>query len=172
MLFRSEKSTVAAARHFKMLANMFDGDWNLALASYNVGQGFVQQAVKRAKTSDYWQLSASTKFLPRDTREYVPMIWAAIIIAKNPQQFGFDIEAQPPFAYDVVTVPDAINLATVAEWLDTTVDTLKDLNPALRRNTTPMGEYPLRVPVGTKATDRKSTRLNSVTSLSRMPSSA
>lgn len=146
-----EKSTVAAAKHFKMLANMFNGDWNLALASYNVGQGFVLGAVKRAKTSDYWQLSASTKYLPRDTREYVPMIWAAIIIAKNPQQFGFDLETQPPLAYDVVRVPDAISLATVAEWIDSSVDALRDLNPELRRNTTPMGEHDLRVPVGTKA---------------------
>lgn len=146
-----EKSTEAAAKHLKMLSKMFDGDWNLALASYNVGQGFVLQAVKKAKTSDYWQLSASTKFLPRDTREYVPMIWAAIIIAKNPKQFGFDIDVQAPLAYDTVTVPDAIGLVTVAEWIDSTVDTLKDLNPELRRNTTPMGQHELRVPVGTKA---------------------
>jgi membrane-bound lytic murein transglycosylase D len=146
-----EKSTVAAAKHFKMLANIFNGDWTMALASYNVGQGFVLQAEKRAKTTDYWQLSASTKFLPRDTREYVPMIWAAIIIAKNPQQFGFDIDTKEPLTYDVVTVPDAIGLATVAEWIDSTVEVIKDLNPELRRNTTPMGEHELRVPKGTKA---------------------
>ena len=146
-----EKSTLAAARHFKMLGKMFDGDWTLALASYNVGQGFVLNAVKRAKTSDYWKLSASTRYLPRDTREYVPMIWAAIIIAKNPEQFGFQIEPRGPLAYDVVTVPDAIGLTTVAEWIESTVEVIKDLNPELRRNTTPMGEHELRVPVGTRA---------------------
>ena len=146
-----EKSTAAAAKHLKMLAGMFDGDWNLALASYNVGQGYVLQAVKRAKTNDYWQLSASTKYLPRDTREYVPMIWAAIIIAKNPQQFGFDLATAEPLQFDTVTVPDAIALSTVAEWIDTTAETLKDLNPELRRPTTPMDAYELKVPVGTKA---------------------
>lgn len=145
-----EKSTEAAAKHFKMLATMFNGDWTMALASYNVGQGFVLQAIKKAKTTDYWELSSSTKFLPRDTREYVPMIWAAIIIAKNPQQFGFEFETRAPLAYDTVTVPDAISLATVAEWIDSTVDVLKDLNPELRRNTTPTGEHDLRVPTGTK----------------------
>ncbi len=147
-----EKSTEAAAKHLKMLAKMFNGDWNLALASYNVGQGKVLNAVKRAKTTDYWKLTESTKFLPRDTRAYVPMIWAAIIIAKNPQQFGFDVPASEPLAYDVVTLPDAIDLRTVAEWIDSTVDVLKSLNPELRRNLTPMGEHDLRVPVGTKAT--------------------
>lgn len=146
-----EKSTIAAAKHFKMLGKMFDGDWTLALASYNVGQGFVMNAVKRGKTTDYWKLSAGTKLLPRDTREYVPMIWAAIIIAKNPQQFGFEIETHEPLAYDVVTVPDAISLATVAEWLEISVDVIRDLNPELRRNTTPMGEHDLRVPTGAKA---------------------
>ena len=145
-----EKSTEAAAKHFKMLANMFNGDWTMALASYNVGQGFVLQAIKKAKTNDYWQLSSTTKFLPRDTREYVPMIWAAIIIAKNPAQFGFEIDTKPPLAYDVVRVPDAISLSTVAEWIDSTVEVLKDLNPELRRNTTPTGEHELRVPVGAK----------------------
>ena len=146
-----EKSTEAAARHLKMLGKMFDGDWTMALASYNVGQGRVLTAVKRAKTSDYWQLSASTKFLPRDTREYVPMIWAAIIIAKSPAQFGFDIETRDPLTYDVVTVPDAIGLATVAEWIETTPEVIKELNPELRRNTTPMGEHALRVPPGSKS---------------------
>ena len=147
-----EKSTEAAAKHFKMLGTLFNGDWNLALASYNVGQGYVLNAVKKAKTTDYWKLTESTKYLPRDTRAYVPMIWAAIIIAKNPEQFGFDVETREPLTFDVVTVPDAIDLRTVAEWIDSTVDALKELNPELRRNLTPMGEHDLRVPVGTGAT--------------------
>lgn len=146
-----EKSTLAAAKHLKMLGKMFDGDWNLALASYNVGQGKVLTAIKRAKTDDYWKMSESTRYLPRDTRAYVPMIWAAIIIAKNPEQFGFEVEAQPPLAYDTVTVPNAIRLDAVAEWADTTVEALRGLNPELRRMTTPMGEHDLRIPVGTKA---------------------
>ena len=146
-----EKSTLAAAKHFKMLGRMFDGDWNLALASYNVGQGKVLTAIKRSKTRDYWEMSGSTKFLPRDTRAYVPMIWATIIIAKNPQQFGFDVVTEARLAYDTVTVPDAIRLDTVAEWAGSTVDGIRALNPELRRLTTPMGVHNLRVPVGTKA---------------------
>jgi membrane-bound lytic murein transglycosylase D len=145
-----EKSTRAAARHFKMLANMFDGDWNLALAAYNVGQGRVQTAIKRAKTNDYWELTDSTRYLPKDTRAYVPMIWAAIIIAKSPAEFGFDIETQPALDYDIVAVPNAIRLDTVAEWAGTTIEVLRDLNPELRRQTTPMGPYNLRLPLGTK----------------------
>lgn len=145
-----EKSTEAAAKHFKMLGRMFDGDWNLALASYNVGQGKVLTAIKRSKTRDYWEISDSTKFLPRDTRAYVPMIWAAIIIAKNPEQFGFDVVTEARLAYDTVTVPDAIRLDTVAEWTGSTVDGLRDLNPELRRLTTPMGSHDLRIPAGSK----------------------
>lgn len=146
-----EASTLAAAQHLKMLGKMFDGNWDLALASYNVGQGKVQTAIKRANTTDYWKMTESTKYLPRDTRAYVPMIWAAIIIAKNPEQFGFEIAEQEPLAYDTVTVPNAIRLDTVAEWADTTTDVIRDLNPELRRQTTPMGPHNLRIPVGTKA---------------------
>lgn len=145
-----EKSTVAAARHFKMLGKMFDGDWNLALASYNVGQGKVLTAIKRSKTRDYWEMTESTRYLPRDTRAYVPMIWATIIIAKNPEQFGFDVITEARLAYDTVTVPDAIRLDTVAEWAGSTVDAIRALNPELRRLTTPMGVHTLRIPVGSK----------------------
>lgn len=146
-----EKSTIAAAKHFRMLGKMFDGDWNLALASYNVGQGKVLTAIKKSKTRDYWEMSESTKFLPRDTRAYVPMIWATIIIAKNPEQFGFDVVTESRLTYDVVTVPDAIRLDTVADWAGSTVDGIRALNPELRRLTTPMGVHDLRIPVGTKA---------------------
>ncbi len=145
-----EKSTVAAARHFKMLGKMFNGDWNLALASYNVGQGKVLTAIRKSKTRDYWEMSQSTKYLPRDTRAYVPMIWATIIIAKNPEQFGFDVITEARLAYDTITVSDAIRLDTVAEWAGSTVDGIRALNPELRRLTTPMGVHDLRIPVGTR----------------------
>lgn len=146
-----EKSTVAAAKHFKMLGKMFNGDWNLALASYNVGQGKILTAIRKSKTRDYWEMSETTKFLPRDTRAYVPMIWATIIIAKNPEQFGFDVVTEARLNYDVITVPDAIRLDTVADWAGSTVDGIRALNPELRRLTTPMGVHDLRIPVGTKA---------------------
>jgi membrane-bound lytic murein transglycosylase D len=91
-----EKATVAAAKYLKTLHRMFDGDWHLALASYNGGPGRVQRALKRFKADDFWTLSSRPKSLPRETREYVPMILAAIVIASNPAQFGIDFVPQDP----------------------------------------------------------------------------
>ena len=91
-----EKATVAAAKYLQTLSKMFDGDWHLALASYNGGPGRMQRAIKRAGgVDDFWKLAAKAKLLPRETREYVPMILAAIVIARNPAQYGFDFEARP-----------------------------------------------------------------------------
>ena len=81
-----EKATVAAARYSETLADMFNGDWHLALASYNAGPGRIQRAMKSAKSSDYWVVSSKGRTLPRETRDYVPMILAAIVIAKSPEQ--------------------------------------------------------------------------------------
>jgi membrane-bound lytic murein transglycosylase D len=149
-----EKATVAAATYLKSLRAFFDGDWNLALASYNAGPGRLQTAIRRAKTSDFWELSASTRYLPRETREYVPMIMAATIIAKNPALYGFNVEAANPLAYDSVTVPNALDLKIIAEWISCSVDELRELNPELRRTTTPAGDHDLKVPLGTAATVR------------------
>jgi membrane-bound lytic murein transglycosylase D len=145
-----EKATLAAAKYLKSLAKMFDGDWNLVLAAYNGGQGRVQRAMKRAGTDDFWELSDSSKYLPKETREYVPLILAAIIVAKNPVQYGFDIVAHDPIAYDKVPVPRALDLRRVAEWTGTSIDEIQALNPELRRWTTPI-KYPdfqLKVPPG------------------------
>ena len=145
-----EKATIAAAKYLKTLHRMF-GDWNLVLAAYNGGLGRVQRAVKKSGKEDFWELSASTKYLPRETREYVPLILAAIIVAKNPAQYGFDIVAHDPLSYDKVSVPRAIDLRRVAEWTGTSIDEIQALNPELRRWTTPV-KYPtfeLKVPTGT-----------------------
>jgi membrane-bound lytic murein transglycosylase D len=92
-----EKSTVAAAKHLKMLAKMFNGDWHLVLAAYNGGQGRLQKAMKRAGTDDFWALTRTTKYLPKETREYVPLILGAMIIGRNPAQYGFELAtAQAP----------------------------------------------------------------------------
>jgi len=147
-----EKATRAAAQYLKSLYAFFDGDWNLALASYNSGPGRVQGAIRRAKTSDYWKLTQSTRYLPRETREYVPMIMAATIIAKNPALYGFEVGANEPLAYDRVIVPNALDLKIIAEWIDVSVDELRELNPELRRTTTPMSEHELKVPLGTGPT--------------------
>ena len=145
-----EKATVAAARYLKTLHNMFDGDWHLVLAAYNGGLGRVQRALKRSGQDDFWSLSNSSRYLPRETREYVPLILAAIIVAKNPSQYGFDITAEEPIAYEKVLVPRAIDLRRAAEWTGRSIDDIQALNPELRRWTTPVkAEYELKVPEGT-----------------------
>lgn len=143
-----EKATRAAAQYLKSLNRMFDGDWNLAMASYNAGPGRLQRAVKQSKINDYWALTATSRYLPKETRNYVPMIMAAVLIAKNPQAYGFEPATAPVLAYDRVTVPDALDLRTVAEWTDSTIEDIRDLNPELRRTTTPVGAHDLKVPVG------------------------
>ena len=147
-----EKATRAAAQYLKSLAEEFDGDWNLALASYNAGPGRIEGAIKRSKTTDYWQMSLSTRYLPRDTREYVPMILAAVIIAKNPTRYGFDVAPPTPPAWERVTVPGALDLRIIAEWAGTSVEDIQVLNPELRRTTTPSNAHSLKVPMGTAAT--------------------
>jgi membrane-bound lytic murein transglycosylase D len=146
-----EKATHAAAAYLKSLAEMFGGDWNLALASYNAGPGRVQRAVKLSKTTDYWQMTSTSRYLPRETREYVPMILAAIIIARNPDLYGFEVGAAAPVAFEKVTVPGALPLAVLAEWAGTSVDEIRTLNPELRRTTTPTAGHELKVPFGTAA---------------------
>jgi membrane-bound lytic murein transglycosylase D len=145
-----EKATIAAARYLKTLHDLFDGDWHLVLAAYNGGLGRVQRAMKRSGQDDFWSLSTSSRYLPRETREYVPLILAAIIVAKNPAQYGFDITAEEPIAYEKVLVPKAIDLRRAAEWTGRSIDEIQALNPELRRWTTPVkAEYELKVPQGT-----------------------
>lgn len=147
-----EKATLAAAKYFKWLLDQCSGDWYMTLAAYNAGVGRVDTAMKRSKLSDYWALSESSRYLPRDTREYVPMVLASILIAKDPAHYGFEVPVVSSYAYDRVTVPDAIDLGVLAEWAGVPVDQLRDLNPELRRATTPLGKHDLKVPMGTAAT--------------------
>jgi len=146
-----EKATVAAAKYLKSLYKMFDGDWHLVLAAYNGGQGRLQRAMKRSGSDDFWELSQSSRFLPKETREYVPLILAAIIVAKNPVQYGFDGVGEEPVPFEKVTVPRAIDLRRVAEWTGQTIDEIQALNPELRRWTTPVSasNYEIKVPQGT-----------------------
>ncbi|HVL66400.1 MAG TPA: LysM peptidoglycan-binding domain-containing protein [Vicinamibacterales bacterium] len=146
-----EKSTIAAAKHLKMLAKMFNNDWHLVLAAYNGGQGRLQRAMDRAGTKDFWQLSEKAGYLPKETREYVPLILAAMIVGRNPVQYGFEVAAVDPISYEKVPVSRPIDLRRVAEWTGTSVDEIQALNPELRRWTTPVRypNYELKVPVGT-----------------------
>ena len=145
-----EKATVAAAKYLGTLAQMFDGDWHLALASYNGGPGRVQRAMKRSKLTDFWALAGKPRVLPRETRDYVPMILAAIVIARNPAQYGFELIPSARHTYDTVALYRPVDLRRIAEWADTTIDEIQALNPELRRWTTPVrgGAYLLKVPAG------------------------
>ena len=146
-----EKSTVAAAKYLKTLSKLFDGDWHLVLAAYNGGQGRVQRAMNRSGVSDFWDLSETSKFLPKETREYVPLILAAMIVGRNPAQYGFTLTTADAIVYDKVIVNRAIDLRRVAEWTGTSVDEIQALNPELRRWTTPIKypDYELKLPTGT-----------------------
>jgi membrane-bound lytic murein transglycosylase D len=145
-----EKSTRAAARHLKDLYAQF-GDWYLAMAAYNSGPGTIQSAVKRTGYADFWELYRRN-VLPHETRNYVPIILAVTIMAKNRGQYGLDeVVPEPRVAYDTVTIDYPVDLRLVAECVDVPLSTLEDLNPSLLRMTTPKDDsFDLRLPEGTK----------------------
>jgi membrane-bound lytic murein transglycosylase D len=144
------KSTRAAAQHLRDLFNEF-GDWYLAMAAYNSGPGTVQNAVKRTGYADFWQLYRRN-VLPRETRNYVPIILAVTIMAKNPAQYGLqDVVMEKPDPYDQVKIDYPVDLRLVAECVDSTASTLQEMNPSLLRMTTPKDqEFELHLPAGTK----------------------
>jgi membrane-bound lytic murein transglycosylase D len=145
-----EKSTRAAARHLKDLYNQF-GDWYLAMAAYNSGPGTVQAAVKRTGYADFWELY-NRNVLPKETKNYVPIILAVTIMAKNPSQYGLDAVAmEHPAESDSLAINYPVDLRLVAECVNSTPEELQDLNPSLLRLTTPReGSFTLHLPVGTK----------------------
>jgi len=142
-----EKATRAAARHLHDLYNEFH-DWYLAIAAYNCGPGAVERAVERTGYADYWELRAR-RAIPLETSNYVPIILAMTIMAKNAPEYGLDhIVADPALEYDTVHLDSATNLSLVSDIADTPVSEIQQLNPALLRGTAPTG-YDLRVPKGT-----------------------
>ncbi len=145
-----EKSTRAAAHHLKDLYDQF-GDWYLAMAAYNSGPGTVQNAVKRTGYADFWELY-NRNVLPKETRNYVPIILAVAIMAKNPEQYGLDKVAQEqPVPFDTVKIDHPVDLRLVAECVDAAVDDIQDLNPSLLRMTTPKdGSFDLHLPLGAR----------------------
>ncbi len=148
-----EKATRAAAHHLKDLYNQF-GDWYLAMAAYNSGPGTVQAAVKRTGYADFWELYRRN-VLPKETRNYVPIIVAVTIMAKNPAQYGLDsVVKEKPVPYDTVKIDYPLDLRLAAECVDVTTSDLLDLNPSLLRLTTPRvsgkgHEFELHLPAGT-----------------------
>lgn len=145
------KSTEAAARYLSDLYRMF-GDWSLALAAYNAGEGRVYRAVNRYGENDYWNL-LNTRYLPRETKDYVPKFIAAITIAKQPEFFGFDnLKEHKPINYDEVIIPSPTDIEVIAKCAETNVDVIKELNPELKRWATPLNvkEYKIRIPYDKK----------------------
>lgn len=143
-----EKATRAAARYLRELHGIF-GDWNLALAAYNAGESKIMRGIERYQVYDFWSL-ARTSGIRRETKNYVPMIHAAIVVAKSPDRYGFSVEVDPELAFETVSVEGAVDLRTVAECAGASLDDVRSLNPALRRLATPSGRtFDVRVPAGT-----------------------
>ena len=142
-----EQSTRASARYLKWLASRYNGNWELAMAAYNTGEGNIDRAISRAGTANFWTIYP---YIAQETRNYVPNILAVILIAKNPEKYGFKgIKADAPLSYDVVQVPTATSLQLVADATDSNVDYIRSLNPELKRDITPRGEaYNVRIPAG------------------------
>lgn len=140
-----EKATRAAARHLKDLYEEF-GDWKLAMAAYNAGQGRVRRAIRRSGTSDFWKISRS-RHLVRETRNYVPAIMATVIILRDPERYGFNVESAAPMVYDKVIVDSWVDLDKVALCAGTDLSTIRSLNMDLKYNTTPPNRVPYEVKI-------------------------
>ncbi len=150
--FDPEKSSLAYARYMKYLYAQF-GDWYLAMAAYNWGPGNVQRAVQRTGYADFWELYRRNA-LPRETKNYVPLIIAAIIMAKNPQQYGLsNLVPDAPVLFDTVNTDYPVDLRLVADVTGATLPEIVALNPALLRLSTPRDNaYDLHLPPGTRDT--------------------
>lgn len=144
-----DEATRASARYLKFLFNRY-GNWELAIAGYNCGEGNVDRAIRRAGVHNFW---AAYPYLPRETRNYVPNILATILIANNPTQYGFGhVRPAPPLQYDRIRVPASTNLSLLAQASDTSVQYIRYLNPHLRSNVSPPEPYIINIPPG-KAND-------------------
>jgi len=146
-----EKSTLAAAKYLKDLYDLFEC-WYLAAAGYNAGEGKIATAMKRYRTEDFWELT-KYRYLKRETKDYVPQMIAAALIAKDPEKYGFSgIEYQEPLRYEKVKVPEVTDLRLIAQACEVTLDEIKELNPELSRWCTPPNfpDYEIKIPFGKK----------------------
>jgi membrane-bound lytic murein transglycosylase D len=148
--FDPEKSTHAYARYIKLLYSQL-GDWYLAMAAYDWGPGNVQRAVERTGYADFWELYRRN-VLPQETKNYVPIIIAAAIMAKNPEQYGLQsLTPDPPLLVDTVTTDYSVDLRLVSDLVEVPVQEISDLNPSLLRMSTPTdAPFELHLPAGRK----------------------
>jgi membrane-bound lytic murein transglycosylase D len=143
-----EKATRAAAQHLRDLYELY-GDWYLAMAAYNCGPGNVQKGIERTGYADFWELY-KRNVLPKETKNYVPIILALTLIAKDAAHYGISVEPEQPTDTDILKLGRPIDLRLVAETIDVDVDTLRSLNPSLLRMTTPDDPgFVLHLPKGT-----------------------
>lgn len=149
-----EKSTLSAARYLKWLSTRYKGNWQLALAAYNTGEGNVDGAIARSGSRDFWRLHLGG-YIARETRNYVPAILAVVTIAKNPKKYGFEMPSAYPYRYQTRMVASQTDLRPLAKKLKVSYGTLLDLNPELQRGVTPPGKHVIRIPaaMAVKATD-------------------
>lgn len=145
------KATQAAANYLKDLYRMF-GSWELALAAYNAGEGKISRALKRTRSNNYWDL-LKTNHIKDETKNYVPHYIAATLIAKNPDEYGFQhLDYREPLYYDEVILDHPVDIEILARCAGTTVNEIRKLNAELRRWSTPPNAktYKVRIPYGTK----------------------
>jgi membrane-bound lytic murein transglycosylase D len=140
-----EKATRAAARYLKFLNGFFAGDWLLAMAAYNSGEHRVDRAIARCGYADFWELY-NRNLLPQETRNYVPAILAVTIIAKDPKKYGFDVQPEDSWNFDPYEVRSQLDLRVVANLLNLPYETIREMNPELKRGVTPPSGFTLRLP--------------------------
>ncbi len=146
-----EKSTIAAAKYLKDLYDMFEC-WYLAAAGYNAGERKIVAAMQRYQTEDFWELTKYS-YLKQETKDYVPQMIAAALIAKDPEKYGFvGIEYEEPLRYEKVKVPEVTDLRLIARACEVTLNEIKELNPELSRWCTPpdFPDYEIKIPPGKK----------------------
>jgi len=146
------KSTIAAALYLKELYSLFNKDWYLAAAGYNAGENKILRAIDMYNTRDFWQISEG-EYLKRETKDYVPKLLAAAIIAKDPAKYGFaDVAYLPPIEFDTVLIQSRTDLELVARLLEVSPGSIRELNPELKKGCTPpdVADYELKIPPGTK----------------------
>lgn len=162
----ANKSSKAAASYLKDLYEMF-GDWHLAVAAYNAGPGKIRYGLKKYKVDNFWDL-ASKKYLRLETKRYVPKLIAALIIAKNPEKYGFtNIVYKKPLEYDTISVGPGMDLKAIGVISKSSRKKIKALNPELRTGKTPLNtsRYLAKIPKGTKTVAQKNMqRLHSIAS--------